>query len=221
MNSPSHLIASAAALPFAVAVISVHGCMSQSPPCRDQASVEALSEAYILGTVVMESETVLATMPETLYVFVPRHAALFRADGESIRCARALSLALLRQVVNLYDRKAYDDAMELASRYDLPEFAKTIASRMNAPLAGILDMAIELQWLSEVLPAMADSNTEPYYTTGSPNRLLRRSTLPQFETGLQMTDEFLRAAVITEHVRNLQVDKQIILALAAALPGKQ
>jgi hypothetical protein len=220
MNSPSHLIASAAVLSFAVSIISVQGCMSP-PPCRDQASVEALSEAYILSVVLLESQTVLATMPDSLSVYVPRHAALFRANGESIRCARALSLALLRQVVNLYDRKAYDDAMEVATRYGLPEFAAPIASSMSAPLAGVLDIAIELKWLSEVLPAMADGNTDPYYATGSPNRLLRRSGLPTFELGLEMVPPEVREAMIMEQVRPLEVDKKLILAFAAALPGKQ
>jgi hypothetical protein len=219
MNTRSHLIASARGLIFAVALISIHGCISQ-PPCRDKASVEALSEAYILSVVLMESQTVLAMMPDSLSVYVPRHAALFRANGESIRCARALSVALLGQVVNLYDRKAYDHAMELAAGYGLPEFAAPIASGMNVSVAGVQDMAIELQWLSEVLPAMADGNTDPYYSTGSPNRLLRRSGLPTFELGLAMVPPEVREAMIREQVRPLEVDKKLILALAPALPEK-
>lgn len=194
-------------------------------PCQDEAAVRALAHAYVLALPLFEAPSFLKIATETLRVFVPQQAAYFRQDGESIRCARALSRAIIGRIVDIYDPRDTQSAAEVAMRTGLPDFADKVARDMQAPLSEMVHLAVELQWLSDVLPPMVNGDTVPYKTTGSIFRQQLRQAIPFLEIEIAamawMERDFSRmlwSTTLPYMGMSLQAAERAIVQLAHTLP---
>jgi hypothetical protein len=179
-------------------------CESQRYPCEEEAA-RKLGRAAYLSAPIFESRTI--PPPERIDSFVGRNGSFFRSGGPSIRCAKQLSARLFEAGTKAYDPDAY--AARMGGGPD--ELKPDVARSINSGAVQLVQIASELRWLSDVLPPMAEGNSQPYWTTcqGSPGRCEARNYVlkifdmlaqdPDQAFSVQLTrEQFMQAASTTE-----------------------
>jgi hypothetical protein len=156
----------------------------EEAPCADERVARAVAHAYVLSSPLWDSQFFLSMATDTLAPFVRRNGVPFQEGGVAVRCARALGRAIVGRAIDLYDPNDAERAAEIASSNGLPEFAAPVARELGAPAAAVFREGLELQWLAEVLPPLAQGDTRSYETTGTIFRQQLKQVVPVLE--LQM-----------------------------------
>jgi hypothetical protein len=151
---------------FAASAVVAAGC--------NQQSARAIAHAYVLASPLGDGNE--------LANYVRANHALFTHGGAAIRCASVLGPRLVRGGINAYDPKAYERAMGVGPS----QFAPQVADSINSGAVDLYMMGAELQWLAQVLPAMANGNYQPFLTTGTYMRQQMRQILPIMQMMLAM-----------------------------------
>jgi len=175
--------------------------------------------AVALGNAFIRSNAIYAYYFGTLESYVARERVHFVQGGDSIRCAKALSQALLKGAIRNYDPNALRRKEELNARLG----AMGISPGPAQPSASqqLYTMALQLDRLARVLPPAAAGDYEP----------LRRPTteLEQMQMfSAQMLSILLQDPMIADIFRQMEpmirdvanLDYQILVGMALNLAGQ-
>jgi hypothetical protein len=92
----------------------------------------------------------------------------FRAGGDSVRCARALSQALMKGALQSHDPKAAREAIQRKQALDTQLGLLGIApgAGLGQPTVSdqLFGMSLQLARLARVLPPAANGDVQPLYT---------------------------------------------------------
>jgi hypothetical protein len=143
-----------------------------------------IARAYVLSIPVVEGRLELSIDADSpLTKFVQANRAAFHSEGTT-GCMRLLGASLARQGGAAYDQHAGDRVIEQFGG-DAPEIAGQVARDVqrdaNLGAQNAYLMGMELMWLADVLPAIADGNLEPYNAAGSLSRQQTKAILPMAE----------------------------------------
>jgi hypothetical protein len=127
---------------------------AQEPGCRTGAA--ALADAYILAN------PLYAYFFGELEPYVAANSEHFRANGDAVRCAAALSRSFLASAIQLYDPNDRRRQDELNAR--LGEMGISPGPQESTPASQLYGAAMQLSRLARVLPAAAEGNYEPFRT---------------------------------------------------------
>jgi hypothetical protein len=118
--------------------------------CRTGGS--ALANAYVLAN------PIYALYFGSLDAYVANNAEHFRADGDAIRCAAALSQAFLRSALQLYDPADQQRRAELNA--ELESMGISRGQQESSPSGDVFGVSMQLSRLARVLPAVANGDYE-------------------------------------------------------------
>lgn len=157
----------------------------------------APEDARLLGEAVALAHPYVD--PEPLFDLVrdDDNKGKFSKTGAVIQCALRLSRALTKAGLESYDPKAYEKVMH-------PD----VAQNMNALSVEMVTFGTELGWLAKVLPPIAEGDTDPFQTTGTPTRQILRQNLPGIHLMLQISEPYLRDAFWQDIHKQQEVTRQ-------------
>lgn len=146
-------------------------------PCAEDASVR-MARAYLLSAPISNGSLAAYIDHESeLTQYVKANLPYFKTAGASTRCASAFSQRLLSAGVQASDPAAGNVAIERWGA-QAPEIAVDAARQISSSGGNLLAMALELQWLAEVLPSVAAGDLRPFNTTGTVLRKQVRAIMP-------------------------------------------
>lgn len=176
--------------------------------CRTGAS--SLADAYIL------SNPLYALFFGSLEPYVTAHKEHFSADGDSIRCAAALSKAMMAGAIQAYDPQERIRRDELNAR--LGAMGISSGQQESSASGQLFGMSMTFSRLARVLPAAAQGNFGPLNTPTSEleQQFLFAAQMLQF----LLQDPEMRAVLSTTEplIREIALlDHQFVVRAAASL----
>lgn len=142
-----------------------------------------LANAYAL------SSPLVIVMDGGLDRYVRQNRSHFGANGDAVRCARALAKALLSQAVGNFDPNYQRDRDRLNTR--LGNLGIAPGPSQPSPSAQMFGLARELGWFAEAVVQGANENWAPFLNSGPPERQMAiQATLLQVQM-LQLMPEML------------------------------
>ena len=133
---------------------SVFGARAQEPACRTGAT--ALADAYVLAN------PLYSYFFGNLEQYVANNVEHFRADGDAVRCAAALSQAFLRSAIQLHDPGEQGRRDQLNAQ--LGAWNISPGPQESSPSSQLYGVAMQLSRLARVLPAAASGDYGPLWT---------------------------------------------------------
>lgn len=148
-----------------------------SPSCLcDPAS------ARDLGALMIQSSPIIEMNDDRVHNFgnwISGNAQFLKSNGPIIECARNLGNALISRGLSSYMQTDYDDAYgRVLSMGGNMDDGHAVADSMTSGALDAMMMGKELLWLAQVIPAGAEGNWEPYFSSGTSARQQFRQMIP-------------------------------------------
>lgn len=128
---------------------------AQEPACRTGAT--PLADAFVLANPLYA-----LVLGQELEIYVPANREHFGANGDAVRCARALARAFLGSSIQLYDPTDVQRRQELNTQ--LESMGISPGQPEATPAGAMYGAAMQLSRLARVLPAAADGDFGPLQT---------------------------------------------------------
>jgi hypothetical protein len=168
-----------------VAVPSAGGQLLASLPACSDSTAQLLARAVILAApIVITDQDIYINNGEPLRAFVGQFRAEFAEGGAVARCASLAGRRLVGAGIATYDRNAYDRIISSAPP-EIAHLSQDVADRINSPSTDMFELGQELEWLGQVLPAVARDDLGPFTNTGYPLRNNKREQLAAIWPSLQ------------------------------------
>lgn len=155
--------------PTVLAQASQGGCLCHPQRARD------------LGFLLLASNPINEVDPQRRQQFhqlIGENSEILSSDGATMICAARLGRALQQQGLASFNRGDYDRAYEnVVANGGNVAMAQDVAGSMNQGAMDAWSTGRELTWLSQVLPAAAVGNWDPYWNTGTQTRNQVRQAL--------------------------------------------
>lgn len=197
-----------AAIVVASGIVLAAACAQAQNGCLTGA--DAMANAYV------RSNGIYVLYFGDLESYVAENRALFAENGDAIRCARAVSAALLQGAIQTYDANALRRQQELNARLG----GMGISPGAAQPTASIMfrEMGQQIAWLADVLPAASRGNYGPLHTPVTETQRMKAFANQMLQSMLQ--DPYMRQTFILMEplIREAaQMEYQQLIAIAAGL----
>jgi len=139
--------------------------------------------------------------PDTLPALVMEHRELFRADGDAIKCGRALIRALQHEALSMPgSMQIREHAYSVAQRAGAPQFGPQIASSLENSAGRSAVLGLLLDGLFKSLPDIVNGNQRPYK-----NSLFYQSLKAEW-SNQELVFSMMGGARFLEHIREMSVE---------------
>ena len=173
-----------------------------------------------LADVFVRANPIYASFIGSLESYVSNNRAHFRVEGDSVRCAAALSQAFLGQAMGMYDPNDLRRRSEVNTRLG----AMGISPGPQHPTASqqLYGLSMQLSRLARVLPSAAIGDYEPLYTPANELEQMQMYAAQVLKTMLQDPSMAYLVAEIEPIAREgANLEKHIISQAAASLANAQ
>ncbi len=172
-----------------------------------QTGAGALANAYV------RANPIYAMFFGDLESFVAENSAHFAAGSNAVRCARAMSKALMSGAIGSYDPTALRRQQELNAK--LGAMGISPGSPMPSASAMLYAMSRQMAWLAEVLPAAAVGNFGPLRTPATEEQAFAARMFPFLLQDPTVRQVFLQQEPLIR--QSAEAEFQQVVAIAQSL----
>lgn len=194
-----------AAIVIASGIVLAAACAQAQNGC--QTGADAMANAYV------RSNGIYALYFGDLESYVAENRAHFAENGDAIRCAWAMSAALLRGAVQSYDPNALRRQQELNAQLG----AMGISPGAAQPNASMMfyEMGQQIAWLADVLPAASRGNYGPLHTPVTETQRMKAFATQMLQSLLQdpvMRQTFAQMEPLIREAAQMEYKQLMVIA---------
>jgi hypothetical protein len=169
--------------------------------------------ASALGNAHVRANPIYALFIGDLESYVARNRSQFTAGSNAVRCARAMSRALMNGAIMSYDSEA------LKSQQALNAKLGSVGLSPGAPIPSVsalfYAMSQQMVWLARVLPSAASGNYGPLNTAPTEEQAFAKQMFPVLLQNPTVRDVFARMEPLYREAIDLEYRQ--VMAIAQGL----